>query len=696
MCDGIRKRDIVLPEFQREYVWSREQAKQLMVSLVKAYPVGSLLFWKTDEPPELKNIDVLPEKLGTMSVMLDGQQRLTTLYMFTSGGIPPYYKEQDIQTDPRDLYYNIDNGDFQYYRSMIMKDNPVWVRVVDCFGSNSIKIFEIARKLANGDHEVGDLAERYNNHLTRMKNIVNMDLPVLTVPSEAKLNEAIDIFDRVNSQGTKLTDADLALTHVTGRWAQARREVKQKIDELSEVQFHFDLTFMTRALTGVVTKRALYEVIHDQPREKLIDGWKRLSKILDYMVKILPGKAYIHSSYDLNTNNVYIPIIVYLSQSGGKFPTEKIMKHAIHWLYCANTWARYSGQTDQRLEYDVSMVVRENDPWDRLVDAIIDQRGRIEFKPSDFEGRGASHPLFLMTYILTKAQGGVDWFNGLPLTPGGGKYYRMHNHHIFPTSLLYSNGYETENHLHRKIVNEIANRVYLTAESNLALSDTPPEEYLPTIEENYPGALCKQFIPMDPALWKVEHYPDFLEARRNIIAMKINEYFNSLISEPVAVKKRPITELITLGESGALEFKSTLQWDVIQNKQNKDLRKSSLKTLAAFLNSEGGTLVIGVEDNGNIFGLDNDLSIVGNSIDRFENLLVSLIRDCIGAEFGSYVKIRFEDTNGKKVCVVDVDKSASPVYLTMDKGAEFYIRMGNTSRLLDIEEAVNYISMHWD
>ena len=62
LIDGIKKRDIVLPEFQRQYVWLREQAKQLMVSLSKEYPVGSILFWKTDKPPDLKNLHELPEK----------------------------------------------------------------------------------------------------------------------------------------------------------------------------------------------------------------------------------------------------------------------------------------------------------------------------------------------------------------------------------------------------------------------------------------------------------------------------------------------------------------------------------------------------------------------------------------------------------------------------------------------------------
>ena len=116
LLSDIRNRDLVLPEFQREYVWTKEQAKQLMVSLWKGYPIGSLLFWKTDNPPELKNVVSLPERLGTIQVILDGQQRLTTLYMLIEVEVPPYYNQSDIQTDITGLYYNLNDGDFQYFQ----------------------------------------------------------------------------------------------------------------------------------------------------------------------------------------------------------------------------------------------------------------------------------------------------------------------------------------------------------------------------------------------------------------------------------------------------------------------------------------------------------------------------------------------------------------------------------------------------
>ncbi len=279
-------------------------------------------------------------------------------------------------------------------------------------------------------------------------------------PPAATIEDAIDIFDLVNSQGTKLTDAELALTHVVGKWPTARRIIKDKMERLKEDQFDFNLSFMTRALTTIVTKRAQYELIHSEPKNKLVKGWERLSKILDYLVTILPTKAYINSTGDMSTTNVLIPIIAYLNNNKGKFSDEANLNRALHFIYSALAWSRYSGQVDQRLEYDVSTIYRENNPWDKLIDALIDQRGRIEVSPNDLEGRTGGHPLYYMTFILAKSMGAIDWFNGLPLTSKLKGSYYVHSHHIFPASLLYKNNYDTDNHLHRKIVNEIANRAF--------------------------------------------------------------------------------------------------------------------------------------------------------------------------------------------------------------------------------------------
>jgi len=694
LLDSIEARDLVLPEFQREYVWTKDQAKQLVDSLRRDFPVGGLLFWKTDKPPELKNVDTLPDKLGTVSVILDGQQRLTTLYLLLRGKVPPYYRDSDISTDPRDLHFNIDTGELQYYSQLRMRDNPLWVRVVDAFTGKQINVFEIARKASPGDAEAFQLAQRYTDNLTALRNVEKAAIPTQTVPAHASLENAITIFDLVNSQGTKLTDAELALTHVTGKWSQARRVMKAKQQDLNKAHFGFDLTFMTRALTAVVCQRALFETIHSRPKSELEVGWAKLSGIVDYLVTLLPGRAHIHSTRDLSTTNVLVPLVLYLSLNDSRFPDDAAIKRAVHWLYAAQVWARYTAQTDQRLEEDVSIVVREQNPWQALCDQIIDQRGRLDVKAADLEGRGIQHPLYNMAFILAKAGGATDWTNGASLAVTPGKAYTLTNAYVFPQNLLYKNGYDSDNHMHRTMVNEIANRVVLR--SVLPYEDKRPDEYLPLVEKAYPGALSRQFIPMDPQLWRLERFEDFLAARREMIARKINEFMHALVSEPVIVHKRPLAELVSLGESATLEFKSTFHWDVVQGKQNPALRHEVLKTIAAFLNSGGGTLVIGVEDDGKVFGLEHDLkSVKGKNADGFQQLLSSAISDQLGAGYAPYIKIRFEPLDGHSVCVIDVERCSEPAYLKGSLGQEFWARMASTSRRLDAEETVRYVQANW-
>jgi hypothetical protein len=455
---------------------------------------------------------------------------------------------------------------------------------------------------------------------------------------------------------------------------------------------------MTRALTAVVKGRALFETIHKTPATELKAGWALLTKILDYLVTVLPGHANVHSTEDLNTNNVLVPGIAYLAQRGGKFGEEKEMRRFIHWLYAASVWARYSSQTDQRLDHDISLIAQFDSPWGQLVDAIIEQRGRIEVKPSDLDGRIIQHPLYRMTYIVAKAAGAVDWFNGSPLHATHGPSYAIHSHHIFPVSVHYGDGgSDADNHLHKKIVNEIANRAFLTGSSNISLSNTLPEKYLPEIEAKYPGALAKQFVPTDPELWKLDRYDDFLAERRRLIAEAINGHLDTLMTEVKPEPGKPVTELVLMGESPTLEFKSSLRWDFREGQVNKALQKVIAKTAAGLMNSDGGTLLIGVADDGSVVGIENDLnSLSKGDLDGFEQTLRQVLSDNIGPEFSHLVKSAYERVDSATVAVVKVDPSPKPVFAKGTNGTEFFVRVGNTTRPLDLEASHDYIRMHWE
>jgi len=699
---GIQKKDIVLPEFQREYVWLLEQSKQLMVSLFNDYPVGALLFWTTDNPPEIKNYAINRKKIGTVTVILDGQQRLTTLYLLIKNETPPYYIEKDIEHDPRHLFFHLESGEFQYYQPTIMKNNPLWVKVTDCFSIDSkVNVFSIAKQLSGEENDPFELANKLNENLTKLRNIKEKDFSVQYVPSTASIDEAIDIFDRVNSLGTKLTDAELALTHITGKWPDARRTLKRKIRELEKRNFYFDLGFMVRCLVGIVNGRGLFETIHKTPKENVIEGWNKLDRILDYIVTILPKHAYIHSTEDLNTTNIFVPLVVYLSRSGSTFPNKNSLKNAIRWLYLAHLWGRYTGQTDQRLDHDISIIMRNSDPWQELVDSIVDQRGRIKLEASDLEGRSIQHPIYKMMYIVIKSKGAIDWFNGSPLDITHGDSYSIQSHHIFPSSLLWkSEKYNENNHLHKKIINEIANRAFLTASTNNSLiNNRSPKEYFPEIKERFGiDALKKQIVPTDDNLLDVDRYEEFLKVRRELIAREINQFLDQFVAKESETEEKKLTVLdyIELGESSTVEFKSTIRWDIIQNTVNKKLEKAIVKTIAGFLNSEGGTLLIGVSDNGEIVGIEKDLdTLKKKDTDGFQQLLTHLTSEYLGAEYVSYIKPEFEERENKKVCIVKIENAPQPVFLRGENKKEFYIRAGNTTKLLDSEETYNYIQIHW-
>lgn len=155
---------------------------------------------------------------------------------------------------------------------------------------------------------------------------------------------------------------------------------------------------------------------------------------------------------------------------------------------------------------------------------------------------------------------------------------------------------------------------------------------------------------------------------------------------------RAIAYLLQEGESDKLELKSSLQWSVKGDCEDKGLHKEVLKTIAAFLNTEGGTLLIGVEDNGKIFGIEKDCTCIkrgkGSCRDRFELRITDLIQERIGKHFLGNIRIRFDTLDGKDVCAVYVRPSEKVAFLKSERGSsvELYRRIGNSSRIQGIPE----------
>jgi hypothetical protein len=710
ILDGAESLEMVMPEFQREYVWTINAAKSLMISLYKGYPTGSLLFWETETPPEIKNKAVDVNKLGLTKVILDGQQRLTTLYLLIKGEIPPYYTDADFNNnDPRHLHFNVFTGEFQFHMKSKMDSNPFWNSVIDCFDEEKVEAFTIsdAHLEANEDANYKEITRTISSNLTKLRLIKKQHYPIQTVPKTATIDEAIDVFDLVNSKGTKLTDAELVLTHFTGTWAQARRVMKEKIRQMEDVGFELNLDLLTRMMVVTLTHSALYnknaKLKYDNfTEEDYKSVWGKISKALDYLIPILQQDGLISSTNDMNTNNVLVPIVFYLVNHDNKF-TGKLKYQFLYWMFQSLIWSRYSGQTDQRLDKDIHIIDNQSDFIEVMLDEIRDQRGRLEVKPSDLEGRGAGHALYKMLYIVTKANKAIDWANGGAIYGTIGDYYSIQSHHIFPQAYLYREKYDSQNHLDKKRVNEIANRAFITRDTNYYISDTAPIEYLPEIEKVFPNALKKQFIPSDRSMWTSDNYESFLETRRQSIADEINGFLQKLWdheSDNGEVKIDTIQSwesMLNAGdETNFIEFKSTLRYCLRNERPEKYIEFSIAKTLNAFLNSEGGTLIIGVDDAGEVLGLDNDITSFGDKgKDGFLLHCDNLVNNYLGKEQQADISISLESIDGKDICVVEVSASNKPVFINKDGEKQFYVRNSASSQPYDMSEAVEYINKHW-
>jgi len=160
---------------------------------------------------------------------------------------------------------------------------------------------------------------------------------------------------------------------------------------------------------------------------------------------------------------------------------------------------------------------------------------------------------------------------------------------------------------------------------------------------------------------------------------------------------KDLPSIIRQGEGPLLEFKSTLRWDLQEHRINRSLETVILKTLSGFFNSHiGGTLLIGVADNGELIGLENDYQTLKKpNKDGFEQALMTTISTNLGADLCPFVHVLFHFVEGKDVCRVIVAPASRPVFLTQGNTQKFFVRTGSGTRDLNIQEALDYVSSRW-
>jgi len=520
ILDHIDSGHMALPEFQRGYVWNRDQVRGLFDSLYHRHPIGGLLVWATESPKAAHRGDGFLAS-GIVKLLLDGQQRMTSLYGVVRGKPPEFFDgNANVFTA---LRFHLGSESFEFFQPIKMRGDPLWVDVTNLMraGNNGVGKF-VAQLAANPEMavEIGDYAGR----LSQLLGIIDIELHVEEMTGDDKtLEVVVDIFNRVNSGGTKLSKGDLALAKICADWPSARDTMKAKIKKWSGAGFHFSLDWLLRSVNTTITGEAKFQFLHDSSSEDIQEGLKRATKHIDTCLNMIGGRLGLDHDRVL-FGRFAIPVMVrYLDQHRGALD-EQERDILLFWFVQAGMWGRFSASTESSINQDLAALEGEGGGLDRLLDQLRLWHGSLKVEPAHFTGWSLGARFYPVLYMLSRMGEAQDWGTGLPLKANLlGSMNHLEVHHIFPKAQLYKRDFK------RPQVNALANYCFLTKNTNLNISDRLPEAYFPEIEKAHPGALASQWIPDDPELWKIEKYLDFLEARKVLLADEVNRHMEDLL-----------------------------------------------------------------------------------------------------------------------------------------------------------------------
>jgi len=520
ILDHIDSGHMALPEFQRGYVWNSDQVRKLFTSLYLRRPVGGLLVWATESKSAAHRGDG-PLAAGVVKLLLDGQQRMTSLYGVVRCK-PPKFFDGNAKAFTG-LRFHLEQEAFAFYQPVTMKDDPLWIDVTALMSHGQAGHESLVERLAE-DPRVGIKAVKYSARISRILGILDIELHTEEVTGVDKtLDVVVDIFNMVNSGGTKLSKGDLALAKICADWPEARDTMKAKLKEWAKADFHFNLDWLLRSVNTTLTGEAKFQFLHEKSAEEIQDGLKRATKHLDTSLNLISGRL------GLDHDQVFfgrfgVPVMVrYLDRRSGPMTAAERDK-LLFWFVQAGMWGRFSGSTESFIDQDLAALEGPDGGLDKLLEQLRLWHGGLRVEPGHFTGWSLGARFYPVLYLMTRMGEARDWGTGLPLKSSLlGKMSRLEVHHIFPKTQLYKCTYR------RPEVNALANFCFLTKDTNLVITDRLPEEYFPQVEAAHPGALASQWIPTDPALWKIQNFREFLEARKALLAAELNKRMENLL-----------------------------------------------------------------------------------------------------------------------------------------------------------------------
>ncbi|WP_420444960.1 GmrSD restriction endonuclease domain-containing protein [Candidatus Poriferisodalis sp.] len=521
ILDLIDSGDIALPKFQRGYVWNRDQVRGLMDSLYRRHPVGSLLVWATaaEGAPHRGEQDLSP---GVVRLLLDGQQRVTSLYGIIRGTPPAFFDGHASAF--ADLYFHLEREEFRFYQRLRMKDDPLWIDVSALMKEGNAGLGQHITRLGQLP-DLGAMQGEFIGRLNLIVGIRDISLHIEEVTGTDKtIDVVVDIFNRVNSGGTKLSQGDLALAKICGSWPEGRERMQSILGRWRGNGYDFNLDWLLRNVNAIVTGEARFLHLHDVSTADVKDGLARAERSIDYALNLIAGRLGLDHDRVLFGRYALPVLSRYIDKRGGHLADTAEQDRLLHWYFQSAMWGRFSGSTETTLDRDYEAIEDLDGGLDRLLAQLRLWHGSLRIEPEHFRGWSLGARFYPVLYALTRVGESKDWGTGLVLKNALlGRMNALEVHHIFPKALLYRHGY------HRSQVNAVANFCFLTKNTNLKISDRAPAEYFVEIEKRHPGALGSQWIPMGEALWETRNYPHFLEERQRLLAAAANALLGELL-----------------------------------------------------------------------------------------------------------------------------------------------------------------------
>lgn len=523
-----------LPNIQRPFVWREDQICRLFDSILREYPIGTLLVWKaTSSVRRRKFIDnwmetlrlsdfYVPEDSKKKCLVLDGQQRLESLFIGLQGSY-----------DGKELYLDVLSGDiaapddvkykFRFFQG---PQTFPWLKFKDIVWSNK-NTRQIVRDIAaNAGRPLGGPEEdKLEHHIDIINKSFKMDevityqeLDSIDNPELYSEDDVVEVFIRANSGGTRLGKSDLLFSLLSATWDVADEKVEDLLDSLNRHGFAFDRDFVLKTCLVLLDQGARYEVEKFRKpgiRDQIERDWNKIGEAVQDVLDFVRGKTYIQCDKALPTYLVLIPLIYFRYHHEHSWKRAQNMDAYV--LRSALTGA-FSGNPDNLLDALIHQI-RDTKSFD--IDdmfTVIRSQGRsLELTENQLSGMGyGSSSIHLLFNIWYREFNYVPAYeNNLPQID-----------HIFPQRLLKVQ--KTANprtgrmdllRYRESERNQLANCMLLSRQENGAGGkwDTPPDEWFADKGSDY---LAMHLIPEDPQLWTMARFEDFIEARKQLIRAK--------------------------------------------------------------------------------------------------------------------------------------------------------------------------------